>query len=269
MRRTSRYRVLVALASCSVCTSGLLGCTGFATVEADPDSPLDAPTVEPRCYDDAHTMIVGPGPGCASLTLRVEDDFGQLSCDDVPYTPLRVIRRGALPVRLRQTMGNNESHPDYSRVVPASTATTETCCELVARPEADRSATRAESLPFEEWVVDDTVELRVVYLGTLGDITFEACAIEDTEARRSFRDRCYGACETDVECGFAGELEECRRRCNAETARENEACLQARVAGIACERDTLPACESSLLDRIDERCAGPHTREYFECITGR
>ena len=72
---------------------GLLGCAGYTTVEADPDSSVEAPAIAPRCYDDAHTIVVGPRAGCASLTLRVEDDFGRLTCHGVRYTPLRVVRR--------------------------------------------------------------------------------------------------------------------------------------------------------------------------------
>ena len=260
--RVSPLRVVLAALSACLLTA----CAGYETATSESALPFDPDTITPRCYEGAHTLVVGPEPGCATLELDTFDDFGFVTCDDdgTSYHPLRVVHRGELPVLLRFTLGATGVTERQPIVLPASTSSEPRCCGVDERPLDLLDPDAGEYLPFAAWAIDGVAELRVAR--AIGTLLFEACTMEDSPARRDFRERCSAACDVDVECGFADDARTCEAACDAEAVRENEACLLARLDGMECELELLERCSEPLLDRIHSSCEDAHTRELFECL---
>ena len=60
---------VLAWLGASLALAGLGGCESYQRAETETGDVLEAPEVEPRCFDDAHTIVVGPEPGCASIEI--------------------------------------------------------------------------------------------------------------------------------------------------------------------------------------------------------
>src|SRR5688572_18724973 len=83
----------------------LAGCecgSGFAVAFSARDGSTDIEAVATRCFVDAHTLVVGPSEGCATLTfVGTGDAVCTSAAGAAGYAPVRVVREGNLPVWLR------------------------------------------------------------------------------------------------------------------------------------------------------------------------
>jgi hypothetical protein len=245
---------------------------GFSVVYADPSVEDLANGAEPdgvpeRCFGVANTLLVGPGPGCATLLL-VEHRADPLVCEGATRllgAPLRIVRRGDLPARVEIEvaasslfLGAVDETPraplGLYRVADASHPE---CCD----PGGD--ATRGDPSPsLTDVVLDESVEL-IAVLGD-GEAVVRACAVERTEARTAFTDACRASCAPRVACGWAETVAQCVRGCEVTAARDGEGCLGLRRALLECEAPWLSECP-----RLDMEPASPcldlRSRLVFEC----
>lgn len=244
----------------------LVGCTApsYAYVDVgDPDA-VAAP-VFGTCFDDANTLVVGPDPGCVSLSL----DHSELDVNVCPIlggvgAPVRVIRRGSLPLRISVDRPNSwdasTRRPGVYRPSPGEEGG---CCEGLDEAEAFEDRNEVGPLPLAEGL--DTVELLVVP----GRRTYqiEICTLALSETRTTYLTACRDACEVDVECGFSPSRPDCLARCDQTVAQQTELCLSVLMEAMPCEAER--RCEHALADDEvldEENCPGYVRRTDYECL---
>lgn len=210
---------------------------GMAGEPGAPTEPFDPAAVPARCFADAHTIVVGPYAGCAELSVSGDDGH---SCGDTSGSPVRVVRRGELPVRLEVmstcdacTLADVESSIS---IVEADVRLGVGCDDCDA-PRGDRVPVGVfHDLHFELVAVDDTLEMVLTGRGT--DFLVRACAIDPSPAQRSFLEVCRADCDQLPTCllgAGAERIASCYAQCDLEAlASPSEACLDAHRAAIEC-----------------------------------
>lgn len=208
------------------------GSDGYGLAVAGDADPLarDAGPLPSICFMEAHTLVVGPGPGCAELIVP---GTGPVMC---PFTdrggaPLRVVRRGALPVRLtivprcHSEGGCHDAHT-RSNGVYRMTSSGGGSCALCGESVSGLGPDGFDfGLGFAISEVDGVAELMLA-----GDeLIVRACTFEPSPAQRAFEARCRESCDA---CGE--RVESCHDECAEQAARQEDACLDAWTDGLEC-----------------------------------
>ncbi len=240
------------------CSGGVwLDEDGFQVTLADPSVELGS--LPRRCFDGAHTIVVGPGPGCATLDIAASVVDPPPICAGPPPqvgSPVRVASRGGLPVivEVHQADGFHALGEPAGAGVFVTSGPRGECC-----PDAWPLGTAGTvRIPFAENASDGTLEMIVSTWNEVARV--RACALELTAGRARYRDACAAACEEDRACGWIVDAAECLRECEAELALP-EPCLEARMDLRAC------AVDAASCTRVAEREACPTevVRLEYEC----
>lgn len=227
-----------------------------------PEDPrLDA--VAHRCFDGAHTLVVGPAAGCARIEVRGEAIY---SCpnDGWAGAPVRIVRLGDPLVRLkvlprcegcagvsptaqvlRMLAFEGPSHAPISHC--------ESCDDTNVYRVGDEVvgfARSSDALGFETLAFDDTVEL--VLVGPEARFEVEACAVPIDASIEEYLDACDAACAA---CPSRDGSLYCARECRDTAALESASCLSARTSLAACLTETGcdAACDESRV-RVEYEC---------------
>jgi hypothetical protein len=226
---------------------------------------FDPEGVPTRCFEGAHTIVVGPEPGCASLEVTGVEDY---ECPSVHSdegwrgTPLRIVRRGELLVRLtvlpRCSGCADSEDPDAPQVIRMLGATDDGLAPLcescgigtihrVGDEVVGYGRTNTE-LGFATLEFGDTSELLLVGPETVFDV--QACAVETTAEMQRFIDACQPYCAA---CSPRVSL--CQLTCLDAAVLEPETCLEARTALASCLTNL--GCEAP--------CDTERVRVEYEC----
>jgi len=200
--------------------------------------PFDPASVPTRCFVGAHTLVVGPDGGCAELLVSGD---GQ-ACGDTSGSPVRVVRRGEVPVRL-QVMSTCEgcslADVESAVFVVESEARAGIGCDGCDAPAAGAHLPigRFWDVDFALHETDDTVELVLVGRGT--ELLVRACAAPRSPSQQAFVDACRADCERRRDTCLvdppAEWLEGCVLRCEgAATEASSDACLDAHREALEC-----------------------------------
>ena len=224
---------------------------------------LDGFGFRPDCAPlEVDTLVVGPGPGCATLEVTGR---GDATCLSIRCTPVRVTRLGELPVSVRlSTRCGEQLEPGAScdsfatQWALHSSADCNSCSATFASRAVDHY-----DIEFWTGEVDGSIELLLQSEGR--SFVVEACAVELSPAMREYDEACRASCDLWRTCFGTERIEpreDCHQRCTAWALNPaSEECLQVAAAHWRCQT----ALECDELMAPGDPCPELTRLEELEC----